>query len=257
MKVFDKAQEILNKKSKPKEQKHSFHLRGFLTCAVCGHAVTAEIQKGHTYYHCAKPKCESRKPYAREDRLDEQVVGVLKGFSIDDAELGLLLRATREQKDAERGDNKTIIQSINRRLLENGKKLENLIDACIKETDETMIDFYEKKRSELLDERASLQRQLSPSNANDERIFEQMEGFFKFANSAVQVYSDGSIEEKQRVLSLTSSNLLLKNGLIASYQVKEPFSILASGSNLEEFENLLGEKDSNPHIRSQSPLSYR
>ena len=53
---FDKAQEILADKSRPKSQRLFFPLRGFLKCENCGCALTSSTKKGHDYYYCTNGK---------------------------------------------------------------------------------------------------------------------------------------------------------------------------------------------------------
>lgn len=70
-KLFDKLQEVLQERSKPqKVRKHNFVFLGLIKCAFCGCLITAEKQKRHHYYRCAKKKtlCQ-KKHYLREENL--------------------------------------------------------------------------------------------------------------------------------------------------------------------------------------------
>jgi DNA invertase Pin-like site-specific DNA recombinase len=55
-KLFDRVQEVLAQRGrprkKPKNEPKAFC--GLLSCAECGMMITAEVQKGHTYYRCTK-----------------------------------------------------------------------------------------------------------------------------------------------------------------------------------------------------------
>jgi site-specific DNA recombinase len=80
--LWDAAQAMVRNrgKIKPKRRgKYPFAYRGLLRCAECGHAVTAEMQKGHTYYHCSKRsmKVKCTQPFAREELISEQLTGVM------------------------------------------------------------------------------------------------------------------------------------------------------------------------------------
>lgn len=48
--MFDEAQAVLLGKNRPRKQQHFFTYRGFMTCASCGCALTADKKKGHNYY---------------------------------------------------------------------------------------------------------------------------------------------------------------------------------------------------------------
>ena len=57
--LFDEVESIINQRwrNSPSEKKNA--PKAFLElfrCAECGSAITGEIQKGHTYYHCTKKK---------------------------------------------------------------------------------------------------------------------------------------------------------------------------------------------------------
>src|ERR1035441_10585360 len=58
---------------------------GLLRCAECGGAITAEIQKGHTYYRCTKKSRATvwcLQPYVREEVLDAEISSLLKPYSL-------------------------------------------------------------------------------------------------------------------------------------------------------------------------------
>lgn len=79
--LWDEAQAMLRNrgKVKPKCGKYPFAYRGLLRCAECGHAVTAEMQKGHTYYHCSKRsmKVKCTQPFVREELVSEQLAALM------------------------------------------------------------------------------------------------------------------------------------------------------------------------------------
>src|SRR3989338_7638056 len=65
-KIFDKVQEVLKQRGKPKTKgKVEKPLVGLLRCNECGRMITAEIQKGHTYYRCTKKNIVCNQPYVR------------------------------------------------------------------------------------------------------------------------------------------------------------------------------------------------
>jgi site-specific DNA recombinase len=83
--LFDKVQAVLEKRT------HRFPVErvpkvftGLLRCGECGRAITAEIQKGHTYYRCTKKsklaKCSQ--PFIREEELDRQLSALLAQFTL-------------------------------------------------------------------------------------------------------------------------------------------------------------------------------
>jgi DNA invertase Pin-like site-specific DNA recombinase len=92
--LFQAVQEKLNEENRPKKKFQDFTFTKLMTCGVCGSGITAqEKQKGladgglafYIYYSCCKSKDrECKNPYIREDRLIEQLLGLLGEVSIDE-----------------------------------------------------------------------------------------------------------------------------------------------------------------------------
>ena len=78
-KIFDKVQEILKQRSKPRKrrQKHNFPFCG-LFCCSCGAAITAQFAKGngglYRYYRCTRKFGPCKEPYIQEKELVNQFV---------------------------------------------------------------------------------------------------------------------------------------------------------------------------------------
>jgi hypothetical protein len=83
--LFDKVQGVLERRTHhfPTEREPKA-FTGLLHCKECGRAVTAEIQKGHTYYRCTKKsklvKC--RQPFLREEELERQLSILISQFTL-------------------------------------------------------------------------------------------------------------------------------------------------------------------------------
>ena len=76
--VFDKCQELLKNKSKPKTRGFKPYVyRGTFHCENCGCFITTETQR-HNYLRCTKRKSPCAEPYTREDEVDRQIREALK-----------------------------------------------------------------------------------------------------------------------------------------------------------------------------------
>jgi len=77
--LFDCVQAVFNRRwrySPAERENRPKAFLGLLHCAECGGAITAEIQKGHTYYRCTKKsraKAECHQPYIREEALNDEI----------------------------------------------------------------------------------------------------------------------------------------------------------------------------------------
>ena len=86
-KLFDDVRAVIDERWRwtPKEAKRTPKaFMGLLRCGGCGGGITAEIQKGHTYYRCTRKnrvkRC--RQPFIREEDLDAQISALLKPFAL-------------------------------------------------------------------------------------------------------------------------------------------------------------------------------
>ena len=84
--LFDECQAVMRRRSRPDTPRlKSYVYRGLLHCGECGCGITMETQKGHNYLRCTKrmQKGCSQK-YLREEKLTEQIAGVLDDVSLPD-----------------------------------------------------------------------------------------------------------------------------------------------------------------------------
>ncbi len=75
---WDKAQAVLNRRARKGKTRHKHCYTGLITCASCGYSVTAEITKGHTYYHCANRLGICTKKGIREEVITHHIDKVLE-----------------------------------------------------------------------------------------------------------------------------------------------------------------------------------
>ena len=96
---YDKAQELLADKSRPKTKRLFFPLRGFLKCENCGCALTSSLKKGHHYYYCTnrKEKCEEHKSYMRETYLYSIFANILGNLAFSERKIELMYKAAKEK----------------------------------------------------------------------------------------------------------------------------------------------------------------
>jgi DNA invertase Pin-like site-specific DNA recombinase len=81
--LFDQAQKALALRSKPHVRgRKTFALKGLARCAECGGSITAEVQKGYTYYHCTKRIRACPQRYVREEALLAQIREIILSVSV-------------------------------------------------------------------------------------------------------------------------------------------------------------------------------
>lgn len=80
--LFEKVQDMNDKRKHVKKVRHSFAFRGLFKCAECDCQITAEKQKGLTYYRCTKKKGKCEQPYIREEILQDRILDLIKAHEV-------------------------------------------------------------------------------------------------------------------------------------------------------------------------------
>ena len=213
-KLFDDVQAVAKERWRysPKEQKESTPkaYMGLLRCSTCGCAITAEIQKGHTYYRCTKRSktCQCFQPYVREEALDAQITALLKPYSLPaDWADEMLKRVNDEKKQSTQtaklmaGQKRAEIETINQRLQ---KLLDAFLDGVIERSD------YTAEKAKLMSQKKSLEEQCSALLRGRADWLEPFQNWIITAKNAAKIAVSDSLQQK-RVLALEvfGSNLVL------------------------------------------------
>jgi len=247
-KLFDEVEEIFNPRQHIVERNiHNFPFRGHLTCGECGLKITAETQKGHTYYHCTKSKGSDKcsQKYLREEVLINEIDKALAKLKINEDVLDLMIEASKEDSKKE-WDNARDIEKKNQMLLANNKfrqdsLIEKFIDNAIPK------EIYNRKLAELSNEQASLEDNHRSAKENFRNVFEKIEQAAIFTKNAKGIYAKGDKETKKEVVSIISSNITIKDQQILDFTLAIPFNGV-----MEFVENEKNGKGGNPRLRTEA-----
>ncbi len=202
-----------------------------LHCAECGGGITAEVQKGHTYYRCTKKnktgKCSQ--PYIREEALDAEISSLLKPYSLrQDWADEMLTRVNEEKKQSAQtaklmaGQKRAEIEKINLRLK---KLLDAFLDGVFERSD------YTDEKAKLMSQKKSLEEQASALLRGRADWLEPFQNWIITAKNAGKIAVSDSLQQK-RVLALEvfGSNLVLDCKKARGSCVK-PWSLLVEKSS--------------------------
>jgi len=236
-KLFDNVQAIMFPKARHNITDRDFIFRGVLTCGECGLVITAENQRGHNYYRCTKSrgskKCSQK--YLREKDLAIQINQELEKIDFDPEILDLIIKATKE-KELVNFDFYSEKRKRNQKLLENNRNFqESLIDKFVEEKISEIV--YERKLAKYKDEEASLEDLLSKDYELSNDIIEKMEMIAKFSKLASKLFKNGTDEIRKEIVSIISSNIVIKDQKILSFSLKEPFNWLLEDKSVLPAQN--------------------
>ena len=226
--LFQAVQEVFEpRRNGTKETRHVFALRDWLYCEECGCKITAEMQRGHTYYRCTHGKGRSscsQHTYAREELLSEQLASILAEIEITPEIIEALVTDSlafdaeaASSGDSERSRLTREIAALDARA---SRLLDGYLDGIVSAED------YRTKGEEIAQSRRTLERSLKELDCGREDRTPQVRALAKTAASARFAFEAGDTEDKRHVLATVLSNASLEEGRIVSYQLKRPFEYL-------------------------------
>lgn len=211
--MFYRVQDRLNRKLTGKYRKHAFLFNdGLLICGECGRYVTAELQKGHSYYHCTKHATNcSQKKYMREEKIEEQVLQILNSLVINNPKLLEWVRkALKENHSSEIDYHRTTVKDLDEQLLQVNKRLNTLYDDRV----DGVInkEFYEEKKRQYEEQQQAI---LDAKENHVKANIDYMQlgiNLFELSQKGPELYSERALpEEKRELLNFMFLNLKLKD----------------------------------------------
>ena len=253
--LFSSVQDRLQRKIKAgKYRKHSFLFGGgLLLCGECGYSITAETQKGHSYYHCTGRNKEcNQKKYIREEEIEKQVINSLDDFKMNNPKLFEWVRkALKETHKDESKYHEETVAELDKQYLKIKSRLdllyEDRLDLVItKEQYEIKKEQYEDQMKDILNAKSN--------HAKANLDFLQLgSSIFELSQKGREIYENYALpNEKRELLGFIYSNLKIRDGKVFP-SLNSGFDIVASRA---KDGNWLPGMDSNHNKRIQSPLSY-
>ena len=203
--MFDRCQEVMLNKSKPKGPKlKPYTYRGLFRCKECGCFITTETQKGHNYLRCTKRKGPCAEPYVREELIAEQIKGELKSVSLPPAlAAGLILIAEKERAASAQAVAGTVQKlRIDIDILD--KKLNTLLDLTL--NGRLTQDEYAQKKRSFIEEKRNLQDKVAAFARQSVNRFEPEIEFYREAALVGEIAEGGNPDEKREKLKKIGSN---------------------------------------------------
>ena len=263
-KLFDKCQEVMRKKSKPKSRKLKPYLyRGFFRCGECGCFITTETQKGHNYLRCTKRKNPCSQKYIREEIITSQIKEKIKKVSLSSAWVNAsIAQFEKERKETNQAES-SFAQRMRDELLEIEIKLDRLLDLYL-ERSLTQTEYITKKQKLILAKK-DLEEKISASGRKGINRFKLAITFLKDTNQAEKCAQQENPEKTRDFLKKIGSNFRiadrrlvcdLKNAwIIAEKYHDEAQNAGETCYDFAKSECWLGREDSNLRPTVQSRMS--
>ncbi len=222
--LFDKCQEVMKRKSKPKGPKLKPYIyRGLFHCKECGCFITTETQKGHNYLRCTKRKGPCNEPYLREEVITERIKGELQAVSLPTALAnGLILMAEEERAALAQAVGLTV-QKLRFDIDILNKKMNALLDLLL--SGEITQDEYALKKRSFFNEKMDLQDKVAAFARQSANRFEPEIAFYREAAHVGEVLKWENPEENREIMKKIGSNFRIGRKEL-SFELKKPWEFL-------------------------------
>jgi site-specific DNA recombinase len=257
--LFLKCLAVSNKKTQPRGKTRNFTLSGFITCAKCECAITAELKKGkYTYYHCTNGKgiCNQRSFNANEVTLNDQITLDLEKLKINEKMIDIVYKAKLEELERTKGTDDTALQDARKALHTLTARKSRLVDTYTQGDIDS--ELYRAKLRDIDNESVRLTKrieELEQTNHDPRATIELIYSKFKEGNSLSLEYKDALPYRKREILSEVLSNSTLLNKNMAEIQYKSPYNVFALAPLNPTFSEMRRRRDSNSRYLSICHLS--
>ncbi|MBL7071817.1 MAG: recombinase family protein [Candidatus Omnitrophica bacterium] len=206
-KLFDRCQQVLARRSKPKKVKNKFILRGLMRCGECGRMITAEIQKGHVYYRCTKRLVRCSQKYVRQEELAEQIKERLQKVSLCDDWTRRITQELTKDKNEVVQSSLSKQQNLQQKMDSIDNKINLLIDLHL--DGNISLEEYKRKKSKFINEKKDLQEEFGDFAEKSNNWFEPARAFVTMLNKAGYEAREGNLESQKELLLKIGSNFIL------------------------------------------------
>ena len=237
--LFERVQDVLGLKSKPRKTKHSFAFTGMIKCGNCGCAITAEYKKGgkYIYYRCSA-QCDGV-VYLPEAVLARQMGEALRRIELTSE----IVNWTREGLLESRTEQVVYHEAALARLQTRKAKLASYLDQAYVDRVEGRLstETWMQRSAEWEAEREEVNRQLAVHERAQANYLAAGVKLIELAQVAYTLYVSRNPRQQRRLLDFVLSNCVLV-GRSVRYDFRLPFSLMA---DVTEFQVWRGGRDLN------------
>ena len=240
-KLFDRCQEVMRLRGKPKKAVRRFVLRDLMMkCGECGRMITAETHKGYIYYRCTKRATNCSQKYIREEGLAAQINVVLQKVSLCDDWTAKILRELEKDKNSAVQSSRPQQQNLQAQIAAIDNKINKLIDIYLEGA--VSLEEYQRKKESFINEKKKLQEAVQNFAAGGNNWFEQARDFVTTLNRTTYIAGEGNLESQKEFLEKIGSNFILKEQRLI-FSAEAPYKGLLESAPFLDWRR---REDSNP-----------
>lgn len=237
--LFNTVQTIMRGKTTLKLTKHNFLFKGLLYCPECTGLITWETGKGHVYGHCNHYRNCSKMVWAKEEKVEEQVVKYLQNLEVKSPRLTeWIKKALKESHKDEIAYHSTSVGEINKQHEIIKQRIDKLYDDKL--DGKITEDFYQRKFNQYSDELKTADRSINNHTNASLKYFDLGINIYELSQKASAIYSKATIEQKRILMHLVFEKMILDDGVL-NIKYTKAFQILHDAviaTNCTKIENV-------------------
>ncbi len=204
---FERVQTILNSWGKQHPVLREFAFTGLIRCGKCGCQVTAEVQKGNTYYHCTNRKGICDKKGLRAEEIERQIEEILLSLELDPDFEALCLEAAKQWFDAERSTIQAGQQQQGRAIQNTQRQLAELLTMRL---DKLLSNSeYEAESVKLKAKLKDLSEHEDIAHKRLDKALSSVENALYFAEHAKEDFATDDVRVKRTIATALGTNYVL------------------------------------------------
>ncbi len=232
-KLFDAIQNIFEANRHPQIRgRIKFEYTGLMHCGECGRMITAEYQRGHTYYRCTKKGTNCKQKFLREEALLSQVQDALKKVYIDDRTKEKIFKKLDGYAEKESKASFSLSGQIAEKIKEIDAKIEKLIDLYISQ--DITEEEYQKLKGKLLNEKQDLKEKLGQIEKDSGGWLEHAKDFVTSCNRIGSAAWQENPPPMRDFLKIVGSNFCLTDRSL-SFAYTKPFGMVAKSEPIKDW----------------------
>jgi DNA invertase Pin-like site-specific DNA recombinase len=217
---FDRVQEILGKRAQ-KRTPNRFAYSGLILCSSCGYRVTAEVSKGHTYYHCSNRLGICTKKGIREEELENQIDKLLKAITLPQGFEEMAIEVLQELRQDELAMHRQVFETQQSMVADLKRQKDALLGLFLR-GHLTEEEFFMKKK-ELSEREINAKLEESQADLNFVTTYETIASVTTFAVQARSLFKTGDSATKRMIAANLGTQYVLLNGKEVSIELNSLF----------------------------------
>jgi site-specific DNA recombinase len=215
-----------------KDLHNDFPLRGFVTCACCGHPMTACWSKGRSnkypYYYCQTKDCSEHRKSTRAEKIEAEFEELLQQLRPSPALFHMAREMFQDLWEDRQELVKQEVHSMKAQLPIIEHQVEKFLSRLIQTENPTAIKHYENEITRLDEQKILLSEKIKNCGRPLQSFDESYRTAMTFLANPCYLWSSDRLEDKRMVIRLVFADKLpyQRNVGYRTAQIALPFRVL-------------------------------